>query len=126
MVFEVRNDIRQSRKLQAFDTKIDEDFVIKHRKAKSQSQEELALASAFDIEVNTLDYQEKPIMSKYEYKVLKFDLKGGMTPNVNDSEMEAQLNRHGAEGWELLHISEILDVNSQTKILLATMKRPLH
>jgi hypothetical protein len=80
----------------------------------------------YDVKVNDLDYQEKPIMMKYEYKVLQFDLKGMITPKVNQSEMEAQLNQHGAEGWELLHVSEILDMNSQTKILLATMKRPLH
>ena len=132
--------------------KINADLIIELRKAKSWSQDELAiaaginlrtiqrvesegvaslqskkaLASAFDIKVNDLDYQEKPIMMKYEYKVLKFDLKGVMTPKVNHSEMEAQLNQHGAEGWELLRVSEILDMNSQTKILLATMKRPLH
>jgi len=41
--------------------------------------------------------------------------------------MEAQLNQHGAEGWELLHVSEIPGhETAQTKILLATMKRPLH
>lgn len=131
--------------------KINADLIIELRKAKSWSQDELAiaagvnlrtiqrvesegaaslqskkaLASAFDIEVNDLDYQEKPIIMKYEYKVLKFDLKGVITPKVNPSDMEAQLNQHGAEGWELLHISEILDASSQTKMLLATMKRAL-
>ena len=65
-------------------------------------------------------------MMKYEYKVLKFDLTGVFTPKFNHSEMEDQLNQLGAEGWELLHISEVLDMNSQTKILLLTMKRPLH
>ena len=80
--------------------KINADLIIELRKAKSWSQDELsiaagvnlrtiqrvesegaaslqskkALASAFDIEVNDLDYQEKPITMKYEYKVLKFDL----------------------------------------------------
>jgi transcriptional regulator with XRE-family HTH domain len=131
--------------------KINADLIIELRKAKSWSQDELAiaagvnlrtiqrvesegaaslqskkaLASAFDIEVNDLDYQEKPITMKYEYKVLKFDLKGVMSRKVNSSDMEAQLNQHGAEGWELFHISEILENMGQTGRLIATMKRAL-
>ena len=74
-----------------------------------------ALASAFDIEVNDLDHQEKPITMKYEYKFLKFDLTSShrmramvtMSPTtVDPSGIEALLNQHGAEGWELFHISD--------------------
>lgn len=138
--------------------KINRDLIIELRKAKSWSQEELALAagvnlrtiqriegegavslqskkalaSAFDIEISQLDYKEKPIVMKYEYKVLAFDVSRGpmksivtQTPKVNPSAIEAQLNKHGAEGWELFQISQILENNGNTKMLLATMKRPL-
>ena len=131
--------------------KINADLVIELRKAKSWSQEELAiaagvnlrtiqriesegsaslqskkaLASAFDIEVRDLDYKEKPIIMKYEYKILKFDLKGIFTRKVNSADIEAQLNQYGEEGWDLFHISEVLEEMGKTKFLLATMKRPL-
>lgn len=131
--------------------KINADLVIELRKANSWSQEELAiaagvnlrtvqriesegsaslqskkaLASVFDIEVGDLDYREEPIIMKYEYKVLKFDLKGVFSRKVDSSDMETQLNQFGAEGWDLFHISEILEEMGQTKFLLATMRRPL-
>lgn len=129
--------------------KINTERVIELRKANSWSQEELAitagvnlrtiqrienggaaslqskkaLASAFDVEVNELDHQEKPTMSKYEYKVLKFDVKGMFGGKVDLSDIEAQLNRYGAEGWALSHVSEILNSSSMTVMLVATLQR---
>lgn len=123
--------------------------VIELRKANSWSQEELAiaagvnlrtiqriesggsaslqskkaLASAFDIEVSELDHEERPTMIKYEYKVLKFDVKGLFGGKVDLGEVEAQLNRHGADGWELSHISEIVNSAPMTVMLVVTMQR---
>ncbi len=131
--------------------KINTERVIGLRKANSWSQEELAitagvnlrtiqrienggaaslqskkaLASAFDVEVSELDYHEKPTMNKYEYKVLKFDVKGIFGGKVDLGDIEAQLNRYGAEGWELAHVSEILNSSSMTTMLVAMLKRPL-
>jgi transcriptional regulator with XRE-family HTH domain len=139
---------------EAFDMKVNADLVIELRKTNSWSQEELAiaaginlrtvqriesqgsaslqskkaLASVFDIDIRDLDYQEKPIIMKYEYKVLKIDVKKGIIQSrkLDSLNMEAQLNQYGAEGWELVHISEILETNGNTAMLVATMRRPLH
>lgn len=132
--------------------KIDARLTAKLRKAKFWSQDELAvisglnlrtiqriettgvaslqskkaLASAFDIEVSDLDYKEKPIIMKYEYKVLKFDVKGLISRKVNTGDMETQLNQFGAESWELFQISEILSDHGTTAMLVATLRRPLN
>ena len=37
-------------------------------------------------------------MAKYEYKILRFDVTGFFGGKVDDDDMEAQLNQHGAEG----------------------------
>lgn len=131
--------------------KINTERVIGLRKANSWSQEELAitagvnlrtiqrienggaaslqskkaLASAFDVEVSELDYHEKPTMNKYEYKVLKFDVKGLFGGKVDLSEIEAQLNRYGADGWELSHVSEIVNSAPMTSMLVAMLQRRL-
>ncbi len=131
--------------------KIDTELVLELRKAQSWSQEELAiaaglnlrtvqrietggpaslqskkaLASAFNIEVADLDHKEIPIMTKFEYKVLKFDAKGWMSRKVDPTEMEVQLNEHGAQGWDLMHISDILEAYGTTKMLVAILRRPL-
>lgn len=132
--------------------KIDAELTAELRKSKFWSQEELAitsglnlrtiqriesdgvaslqskkaLASAFDIEVSDLDYKEKTIIMKYEYKVLNFDAKGWISRKVNSTDMEAQLNQYGTEGWELFHISEILRDSGVTAMLVATLRRPLN
>ena len=131
--------------------KINTGRVMELRKANSWSQEELAitagvnlrtiqrienggsaslqskkaLASAFDVEVGDLDHQEKPTMIKYEYKVLKFDVKGMFGGKVNMAAMQAEFNQYGADGWDVAHISEILNSAPMTSMLVATMRRPL-
>lgn len=131
--------------------KIDASLVLKLRNSKFWSQDELAVASglnlrtvqriesdgvaslqskkalaaAFDIGVSDLDYKERPMIMKYEYKVLKFDTKGFLGPKMNAEDMESQLNTLGREGWELFHISEILKDMGVTIMLVATFRRPL-
>jgi len=132
--------------------KVDGELVADLRKNKFWSQEELAIASglnlrtvqriettgvaslqskkalssAFDIEVNDLDYKEKPVIMKYEYKVLSFDAKGWINRKVDPNDMETQLNQYGFEGWDLFHISEILRDAGVTAMLVATLRRPIN
>jgi hypothetical protein len=64
--------------------------------------------------------------TKYEYRVVRFDLKWnvmGSKLGTDFAEMERQLNVLGAEGWELLKISEILCSAVATLALIATFKR---
>ena len=65
--------------------------------------------------------------TKYEYRVVRFDMKwspmGGKL-GTDFSEMEKQLNVLGAEGWELVKISEIIGSGQVcTMALIATLKR---
>ena len=105
--------------------KINTQLVIALRKRKSWSQEELAtaaglnlrtiqriesdgvaslqsrkaLASAFDVEVNELDLQEKRAMRTFEYKsvLFKTSVWTGKPPDT----VAVTLNQEGAQGWRL-------------------------
>jgi len=105
--------------------KINTQLVIALRKRKSWSQEELAtaaglnlrtiqriesdgvaslqsrkaLASAFDVEVNELDLQEKRAMRTFEYKtvIFKASVWSGKPPDT----VAASLNKEGEQGWRL-------------------------
>src|SRR3954471_24085783 len=98
-------------------------LVITLRKRKSWSQEELAtaaglslrtiqriesdgvaslqsrkaLASAFHVEVNELDLQEKRAMRTFEYKSVLF--KASVWTGKPPDTVMASLNREGAQGW---------------------------
>ena len=95
------------------------------REGQASLQSKKALASAFGVDVGELDYKEKPKIMKYEYKVLKFDIKGWISSKVDSVDMEAQLNECGAKGWDLVKVSEILGDMAVTKMLVATLKRPV-
>jgi len=106
--------------------KIDAELVLELRTERSWSQEELgiasglnirtiqriekeatislqskkALASAFNIDIHDLDYEEMPVMKKYEYKTVPLKFTVGVfkkgTPDIS-----GVLNKEGAEGWKL-------------------------
>jgi len=80
------------------------------RSGVASIQSRKALAAAFNIDVSDLDFQEESVKTKYEYRVVRFDIKWNAwgTKLGADFEMEKQLNVLGAEGWELVKISEIL------------------
>ena len=80
------------------------------RSGVASIQSRKALAAAFNIDVSDLDFQEESMKTKYEYRVVRFDIKWNAwgTKLGADFEMEKQLNVLGAEGWELVKISEIL------------------
>ena len=97
------------------------------RSGVASIQSRKALAAAFNIDVSDLDFQEESMKTKYEYRVVRFDIKWNAwgTKLGADFEMEKQLNVLGAEGWELVKISEILGsaVTVITVALIATLKR---
>jgi len=88
-------------------------------------QSKKALASAFGIEASDLDYKEIVKIMKYEYKVLKFDVKGWFTRKVDSNDLESELNKYGSEGWEIESVENILTDPGCTKMLVAIMKRSL-
>ena len=97
------------------------------RSGVASIQSRKALAAAFNIDVSDLDFQEESVKTKYEYRVVRFDIKWNAwgTKLGADFEMEKQLNVLGAEGWELVKISEIIgpSMTVSTVALIATLKR---
>ena len=97
------------------------------RSGVASIQSRKALAAAFNIDVSDLDFQEESMKTKYEYRVVRFDIKWNAwgTKLGADFEMEKQLNVLGAEGWELVKISEIIgpSMTVSTLALIATLKR---
>ena len=97
------------------------------RSGVASIQSRKALAAAFNIVVSDLDFQEESMKTKYEYRVVRFDIKWNAwgTKLGADFEMEKQLNVLGAEGWELVKISEIIgpSMTVSTLALIATLKR---
>lgn len=62
-----------------------------------------ALAATFEVDITDLDYEDVPLMKKYEYKTVEMPFKFGLfkqkTPDI-----EGLLNAEGAQGWRLHQI----------------------
>jgi transcriptional regulator with XRE-family HTH domain len=91
-------------------------------------QSRKALAAAFDIEVSDLDSKEEPMTGQFEYRVVRVDMKWNTmgTKLLTDfSAVEKEMNVLGAEGWDLVRVSEILGpgMTTLTMALIATFKR---
>lgn len=136
--------------------KINAELVLDQRNAHAWSQEELAiaaglnlrtvqrvesegaaslqtkkaLASAFGLEAGDLDYREKPMIKRYEYKVLRFDMKWkGLESTKLETDfgdIETAYNELGAEGWELVRDTSITTTMGLTRAVMATFRRPIH
>ena len=92
-------------------------------------QSKKALASAYNLEASDLDYQERPKRMKYEYKVLKYDMKWKSleTRLMTDFEaIEQELNELGAEAWDLVKQTCVPGAHGYTSAIVVTLKRPIH
>jgi transcriptional regulator with XRE-family HTH domain len=133
------------------DTKVNRSLILSLRKQRSWSQDELAIAAglnlrtvqriersgsaslqskkaiaaAFGIEVNDLKSPEESMTSKYEYRVVRFDMKwsGRGRLETDVAAIEKEMIALGAEGWELVKTSEIQGAGFYTIALIATFKR---
>ena len=132
--------------------KINRNLVLSLRKERSWSQDELAiaaglnlrtvqriensgsaslqsrkaLAAAFNIEIGDLDSPEVSMATKYEYRVVRFDMEWktlGTKLNTDFGAVERQMNALGSEGWELVKVSEIIAGTVFTVGLVAFFKR---
>jgi transcriptional regulator with XRE-family HTH domain len=100
------------------------------RSGVASLQSRKALAAAFNIDVSDLDFQEESMKTKFEYRVVHFDMKWntmGSKLGTEFAAIEKQMNVLGAEGWELVKLSEILGGKSMgmvvTAAIIATFKR---
>jgi transcriptional regulator with XRE-family HTH domain len=98
------------------------------RSGSASLQSRKALAAAFNIDVSDLDSPEEAMATQYEYRVVRFDMKwstmGGKLGTDFDA-IEKQMNILGAEGWDLVKVSEVLGTGavSYTFAIIATFKK---
>jgi transcriptional regulator with XRE-family HTH domain len=121
--------------------KINADLVLKARKEKHWSQEELAtasglnlrtiqrieseasaslqskkaLASALDLDTHDLDYQEIRMRQEWEYKVLETKDRTALQPELASA---------GAEGWELVSATAMFNTLMTKVVYTVFLKRP--
>ena len=93
------------------------------KEASASLQSVKALASAFAIGIKDLEYQEAPVMKKFEYKTVEMPFRFGIlkqgTPNI-----EALLNAEGEKGWRLHQIVVPAGSNfGQSEKMIAILER---
>ena len=100
------------------------------RSGSASLQSRKALAAAFNIDVSDLDSPEEAMTTQYEYRVVRFDMKWstlGYKLGTDFAAIEKQMNVLGAEGWELVKVSEILGGAGMKTVvtvgIIATFKR---
>ena len=98
------------------------------RSGSASLQSRKALAAAFSIDVNELESPEEAMTTRYEYRVVRLDMKWntlGSKLLTDVAAIEKEMNVLGAEGWELVKVSEILGCATTvfTAALIATLKR---
>lgn len=77
------------------------------KEATASLQSKKALASVFDINISTLDYEESVKMKKYETKTLEIEVKEGFLSGITKAKMPNLaeiLNKEGEQGWQLVQI----------------------
>ena len=62
-------------------------------------------------------------MKKYEYKIIKTIEQGFWDPKLDNKAVEDELNRMGAEGWELVSVMDTSGYQGQTKEIVMFFKR---
>jgi transcriptional regulator with XRE-family HTH domain len=121
--------------------KINADLVLKTRKQKHWSQEELAiasglnlrtiqrieseasaslqskkaLASALDLDVHDLNHQETRMRQEWEYKVLETKDRTALQPELASA---------GAQGWELVSATAMFNTLMTKVVYTVFLKRP--
>lgn len=122
--------------------KINADLVLKARKQKSWSQEELAiasglnlrtiqriereasaslqskkaLASALDLDIHDLTYQEIRMRQEWEYRVVE---------TKDRTALQSELAGAGAEGWELVSATAMFNTLMTKVVYTLFLKRPV-
>ena len=122
--------------------KINADVVLSARKQKFWSQEELAiasglnlrtiqrieseasaslqskkaLASALDLDIHDLDFQEIRMRQNWEYRVVEFKDRAALQPELTSA---------GAEGWELVSVTAMFNTLMTKVVYTLFLKRPV-
>ena len=60
---------------------------------------------------------------QWEYLTVLVDVSGWLKPKVDPAAVSAELNRHGAEGWELVGAFDMNRAEGRTSEIVALFKR---
>ena len=77
------------------------------RQGTASLQSKKALAAALEVDVHDLDYEQKVMMKKFEYKTIEIDPKAGFLAGIKKAELPdfaEILSAEGEQGWQLVHI----------------------
>lgn len=60
---------------------------------------------------------------RWEYRTITFEVSGFFGPKVKTDEVDAALNAHGHEGWELVSMFDVNGGHGRTSGIVAVFKR---
>ena len=61
---------------------------------------------------------------RWEYTTVLIDVGGWISAKVDREATDAELNRYGAEGWELVSAFDVNEGHGRTSKIVALFKRP--
>ena len=61
---------------------------------------------------------------RWEYRTVQLDVAGWLGPKVDPASIDATLNAHGNEGWELVSAFDVNRGRGTTSSIVALLKRP--
>ena len=61
---------------------------------------------------------------QWEYRTALIDVSGWISPQVDPGTMNAELDRYGAEGWELVSAFDLNRGHGRSSEIVALLKRP--
>ena len=85
------------------------------REASASIQSKKALASALDIDLRDLDYEDNLMPQKWEYNVIE---------TKDRKALQSELDRAGAQGWELVSATSMFNTMMTKVMHTLFFKRP--
>lgn len=61
---------------------------------------------------------------QWEYRTVRLEVEGWLTPDVDTASIDAALGALGAEGWELVTAFDLSAGQGQSSGIVAMLKRP--
>lgn len=86
------------------------------REASASLQSKKALASALDLDIQDLDYQEIHMRQQWEYRVVETKDRAALQPELAGA---------GAEGWELVSATAMFNTLMTKVVYTLFLKRPV-
>jgi transcriptional regulator with XRE-family HTH domain len=86
------------------------------REASASLQSKKALASALDLDIQDLDYQEIHMRQEWEYRVVETKDRAALQPELASA---------GSEGWELVSATAMFNTLMTKVVYTLFLKRPV-